>query len=60
MGEAWLYKAGVSELSPGNIVNSQEIYSRDVYSFWSPLDRQFLVLLPDITPSCVSDEEAIG
>ncbi len=44
IGEAWLYKAAPADLtSLGN--DFTEIYSRDVYSFWSPLDVRFIRLL---------------
>jgi hypothetical protein len=42
IGEAWLYKASSSELSGAS---AAEIISRDVYSFWQPLDQRFLTLL---------------
>jgi hypothetical protein len=44
IGESWLYKADPAELTGlGN--NFTELYSRDVYSFWSPLDVRFIELL---------------
>ena len=42
IGEAWLSKFGTA--GP-KMANSQELFLRDVYSFWSPLDEQFLALL---------------
>jgi hypothetical protein len=40
VGEAWLYKVSVQELQAG--VGFQTLFGRDVYSFWQPLDVQFL------------------
>ena len=42
MSESWLYKVRESELggSIGNIA-----FQRDMYSFWSPLDRQFMAIV---------------
>lgn len=40
MTEAWLYKAGTSELSQG--FTAENIFGRDAFSFWEPLDRKFL------------------
>ena len=40
IGEAWLYKASARELRAG--VGFQELFGRDVYSFWQPLDVQFM------------------
>ncbi len=40
MSEAWAYKEQASEAGRGT--TSTEIYSRDIYSFWSTLDSQFL------------------
>ena len=42
IGEAWLYKSGDSE--PGG-ASASEIISRDVFSFWEPLDRRYLPML---------------
>lgn len=47
IGEAWLYKAAPADLSGlGN--DFTELYSRDVYSFWSPLDVRFIKLFSDM------------
>ncbi len=46
MTECWLYKVRDSELSQG--FTSNQIYSRDVYSFWAPLDQQFLQLMAEL------------
>jgi hypothetical protein len=40
MSELWLYKAGASERF--NAVADPAVFARDVYGFWSPLDRKFL------------------
>jgi hypothetical protein len=40
VGEAWLYKATPSELESD--ISYEEVYMRDVYSFWQPLDILFL------------------
>jgi hypothetical protein len=40
LGESWLYKASVAEVSGG--LDAYEIFGRDVYSFWEPLDSQYL------------------
>ena len=43
VGEAWLYKAGLSELGPGHTVAAAgEVFALDPYSFWIPLDERFL------------------
>jgi hypothetical protein len=42
IGEAWLDKSRDNE--PGG-ASAFEIDSRDVFSFWAPLDQQFLILL---------------
>lgn len=38
--ESWLYKARISEL--GRTPINPRFFARDVYSFWEPLDAQFL------------------
>ncbi len=38
IGEAWLYKASPAEVGGPY----QELFGRDVYSFWSPLDIRFI------------------
>jgi hypothetical protein len=40
IGEAWLYKTSVKELQGG--IGYQEVYGRDAYSFWQPLDVLFM------------------
>jgi hypothetical protein len=42
VGEAWLYKHGADE--PKGMLN-REAFARDNFSFWGPLDEQFLSLL---------------
>lgn len=43
IGEAWLYKVGATEFS-GDLA-ADDLYARDVWSFWQPLDQQFLEIL---------------
>lgn len=41
LDEAWLYKT----MEPGggdNVAASEEVFKRDAYSFWQPLDEEFL------------------
>jgi hypothetical protein len=42
IGEAWLLKF---DAEGPKMTNSQDLFLRDVFSFWSPLDQQFLALL---------------
>jgi hypothetical protein len=42
MAEAWLYKIGDDEFSSKT---PHEIYARDAYSFWEPLDSRFITVL---------------
>jgi hypothetical protein len=42
IGETWLYKHGAQE--PQGIMN-KEAYGRSDFSFWAPLDEQFLRLV---------------
>lgn len=39
--EAWLYKTAAGE-SANNMAANETVFARDVYSFWQPLDQQFL------------------
>lgn len=39
VGEAWLYKLGRREAREAN---KGEVLSRDIFSFWEPLDKKFL------------------
>ena len=45
IGETWLFKLGPS--GP-KVTSYQEIFLRNNFSFWSPLDQQFLTLLMGI------------
>jgi hypothetical protein len=46
IGEAWTYKVHDSELADlGNVATQADIFGRDVYSFWEPLDSKFLEIL---------------
>ena len=40
VGEAWLYKASPEEVAAG--MAYQDVFGRDLYSFWQPLDSRFL------------------
>ena len=43
VSECWLYKAASSELSQGQTpATAADIFARDAFSFWAPLDREFL------------------
>jgi hypothetical protein len=49
VGEAWTYKVYDSELGDlGNIATQADIFGRDVYSFWEPLDSKFLEILTEL------------
>jgi hypothetical protein len=49
IGEAWTYKVYDSELGDlGNIATQADIFGRDVYSFWEPLDSKFLKILTEL------------
>jgi hypothetical protein len=43
MSEAWLYKAGSAELTKG--FSAVDIFGRDAFSFWEPLDQKFLEVM---------------
>jgi hypothetical protein len=48
LGEVWLSKASTFELTArrlGGPAPGQEVFRRDVYGFWSPLDASFLRLM---------------
>jgi hypothetical protein len=51
MDEAWLYKVGATERPGGqsNVAAAPDVFRRDVYSFWQPLDARFLDLLARYT-----------
>jgi hypothetical protein len=40
VGETWLFKASAQEVS--QLIPYQDVYARDMYSFWQPLDIRFL------------------
>ena len=42
MAEAWLYKIGNNEFDKKT---PNDIYARDAYSFWEPLDSRFITVL---------------
>jgi hypothetical protein len=42
VGETWLYKASENEVGGASAV---EIFARDGYRFWQPLDEKFLTLM---------------
>lgn len=46
VGEAWLYKATTAEVEGG--ADDLQIYARDVWSFWEPLDQHFLEVLAKV------------
>jgi hypothetical protein len=43
MGECWFYKQANSEMNTG--LGGDTYRGRNVYSFWSPLDREFLLCM---------------
>jgi hypothetical protein len=45
ISEAWLQKERDSEYSTINALTNCTIFSRDSFSFWAPLDQQFLLAL---------------
>jgi len=47
VSESWLYKASARELSTG-ILDFETAISRDVYSFWYPLDARFIRDIMDL------------
>jgi hypothetical protein len=46
IGETWLYKHSTKE--PATVAMYKETFFRDNFSFWSPLDQQFMELLMGI------------
>ena len=47
LGETWLFKSSEKELTSGGseaAINT-DIFRRDVYSFWEPLDQKFIEML---------------
>ncbi|MHB8086257.1 MAG: hypothetical protein ACYDHZ_10555 [Dehalococcoidia bacterium] len=57
VSESWLYKALPQELGNG-LGNSFTIMDRDYYSFWSPLDAQFIRMM--INLSAISDMDFVS
>ncbi len=55
IGEAWLYKVSPQELSAGIGSDFTEIYRRDIYSFWSPLDVRFIEDVMDLSDAAGID-----
>ncbi|MEZ4770606.1 MAG: hypothetical protein R2844_19560 [Caldilineales bacterium] len=47
LGQAWLYKATADELAAIGVI-SPEVLSRDVFSYWQPLDSTFLELFNQV------------
>jgi hypothetical protein len=45
LDEAWLYKASPGEGPAMSFDQNVQVFRRDVYSFWAPLDARFLALL---------------
>lgn len=43
MDEAWLYK--VATLQASSIATNTDVFRLDAFSFWAPLDQQFLALI---------------
>ncbi len=46
IGEAWLYKVSRRELGR---ISPVKAFARDVYSFWQPLDAQFLEVIVNLS-----------
>jgi hypothetical protein len=44
LDEAWLYKTSANE-PPTSIAANAEIFRRDAYRFWAPLDQKFLATI---------------
>ena len=44
MDEMWLYKTSANE-PPASIAANSDIFRRDAYSFWIPLDQKFLATM---------------
>lgn len=44
LGESWLYKVRDSELG-GPAATAADVFARDIFSFWSPLDIRFAELI---------------
>ncbi|MEA3337294.1 MAG: IPT/TIG domain-containing protein [Chloroflexota bacterium] len=48
IGPSWMYKATAGELGTYPVI-SPEVLSRDVYSYWEPLDQKFLELFSHVS-----------
>ena len=48
VGQAWLYKATAEELGSVGVI-SPEVLSRDVFSYWQPLDSKFIELFDRVS-----------
>jgi uncharacterized protein (TIGR03437 family) len=48
MGEVWLLKEADSEVSTTNVADNSTVFARDPYSFWAPLDQEFLTSLVNL------------
>ncbi len=48
LGQAWLYKATADELGLVGVI-SPEVLSRDVFSYWQPLDSKFIELFSRVS-----------
>ncbi|MGD2270773.1 MAG: hypothetical protein PVI06_10285 [Desulfobacterales bacterium] len=46
IGETWLYKVSRRELGK---ISPVKAFARDVYSFWQPLDNQFLTIIVNLS-----------
>src|SRR3989337_3062720 len=49
IGEAWLYRASDQDLRAGNVAASPGLFARDVFSFWEPLDAQFVTTVVQLS-----------
>ncbi|MBI3998339.1 MAG: hypothetical protein HY355_04845 [Armatimonadetes bacterium] len=45
LGEAWLYKARESDLRGSAVAAAPGLFARDAFSFWEPLDVEFLTVM---------------
>ncbi len=45
VGECWLHKTSDRELTRLNSITDPTAFERDIYSFWQPLDTQFLSVM---------------
>jgi hypothetical protein len=45
IGEAWLYKAADRDLGGAPVAAAPGLFARDVFSFWEPLDVDFLIMM---------------